>query len=105
MHDDELEMFEGFNVGFKTDKYMYCYTKDHEEDNIKIYHCCIDRVSKKRMHIPWSPYFYMTRGMFDAWVDMGMPSYYEIGGNITSEKQLEQLKERLFYKSLDGQLA
>ena len=64
--------------------FYYDYEIEVEEDNRKILHdvSVIENGKLKYFcHYPLSPYSHCTRELFERWIDMGMPSRFEMGGH------------------------
>lgn len=110
MTDSRKIVPSGFSYEFETDKYIYCYMRDDEGDVVKTYHRAINKETKEMISIPVSPYGCVTRDLFETWIDVGMPSYEEIGRNLNSrillgypecESDIKMLRERFFYKQLE----
>lgn len=85
------------NVEYTYKGYMYSEDPDYEEDNVKLMHS-VFRGGQYFSHVPFSPYMYVSRELFCNWVDMGMPSYDDMGGNTREHHRLHH------YKWMDSQI-
>lgn len=67
----------------------------------KIHHYMTVRDEPGYITIPFSPYFHVSLEDFKMYVDMGCPSYSDIGGfNITSSEMLKELRHSLSVRRL-----
>lgn len=67
---------------YQYDDYVYSIWDDVEEDNIKRFHEVTNNVTAESVHMPLSPYIrIITAELFKNWIDMGMPTRDQLGGN------------------------
>lgn len=72
--------------------------KEYEEDNVKNYHYVYDGDKYLKM-MPYSPYSTPRGAIFKMWIDCGLPSYEDMGGQ--SDKHIHAFYTRWLDKQID----
>jgi hypothetical protein len=93
---------EGFgDISFEVDGWKYNAEEEDYGDALKIHHSAISPKGEE-VSIDFSPYQTMTKDLFKAWLDLGMPTRKDIGSNaplnsdaikslLTQEENLEEM--------------
>lgn len=76
-------------IEFEYKGYKYSPWDDYEEDNIKRFHDVICPDGKSIM-MPFSPYYHLKVEDFQLWIDSGMPTYADNGGNFLNGECLQK---------------
>jgi hypothetical protein len=89
--------------------YSYSEDREYEEDNVKSMHSVYFN-DTYCSHVPFSPYSSVGYSTFCAWIDMGMPTYNQMGGNTPKhhksyyDKWLDNQIDRLLVQEMTDAL-